>query len=108
MSRNYITEEEIANFLVESDEEGYILDIIVYTGSESDIQLDEKYGISGFIHPVPRTESRGRHTRRKCHVCSHTANRPQKRQHTKYMCTKCNVALCIYPCFEEYHTKKLY
>lgn len=61
-----------------------------------------------FLRPVPETGAQGKRTQRQCHVCRHTAVRPQKRKDTKYMCTDCNVAFCIYPCFEDYHTKKQY
>ena len=29
------------------------------------------------------------------------------RKLTSYMCNSCNVPLCIYPCFQFYHTKKV-
>ncbi|RUM31930.1 MAG: hypothetical protein DSY42_02030 [Aquifex sp.] len=39
-----------------------------------------------------------------CRVCSHTTRRERKRSDTRYYCHECDVALCIEPCFEEYHT----
>ena len=37
-----------------------------------------------------------------CCVCS---DRKKKRKCTSYCCEKCDVALCVVPCFELYHTK---
>ncbi|XP_017782752.1 PREDICTED: uncharacterized protein LOC108567057 isoform X2 [Nicrophorus vespilloides] len=65
------------------------------------IRLTERH----FPAPVPQTVAQGSRTQRKCLVCSHTVKRTQRRKDTKYMCVPCNVALCIYPCFEEFHTK---
>jgi hypothetical protein len=42
-----------------------------------------------------------RGTPRRCRVCS--ARKKQSR--TIYVCPKCNVALCVVPCFKIYHTK---
>ncbi|XP_018400066.1 PREDICTED: piggyBac transposable element-derived protein 4-like [Cyphomyrmex costatus] len=39
---------------------------------------------------------------RRCHLCSLR----KIRQRTKYECSTCNIALCVAPCFEEYHTKE--
>lgn len=38
---------------------------------------------------------------RRCHLCSIK----NIRHRTKYSCSTCNIALCITPCFETYHTK---
>jgi len=35
-----------------------------------------------------------------CHLCSRG-----QRKRTVYKCTRCDVGLCMVPCFEEYHTK---
>lgn len=43
---------------------------------------------------------------RGCYVCKWTSKRPQKRKVTSYMCEECNVALCVHPCFQDYHTQK--
>lgn len=40
--------------------------------------------------------------RRRCHLCSLRT----KRQQTFYLCSKCDTALCLEGCFEEYHTKQ--
>ena len=43
-----------------------------------------------------------------CHVCRTTTQRPKARKDTRYMCVPCNIALCLEPCFEQYHTLKYY
>lgn len=45
---------------------------------------------------------------RKCKVCcSHTDKDGKKtRKETRYYCANCDVALCVTPCFELYHTKR--
>ncbi|KAK4309138.1 hypothetical protein Pmani_000613 [Petrolisthes manimaculis] len=55
-----------------------------------------------FVEPLPDK------TRRRCHVCSHTTSGPRKTQRTTYKCRQCDVPLCVYPCFEAYHTQKNY
>ena len=37
-----------------------------------------------------------------CTLCS---NRKEKRKTTIYCCVKCDIALCVVPCFEHYHTR---
>ena len=37
-----------------------------------------------------------------CVVCSN--RHCGKRKRTSYTCNSCNVALCLYPCFANYHT----
>ena len=41
-----------------------------------------------------------------CKVCSDRAT--GKRRQTKWQCKTCKVSLCVYPCFERYHTLKHY
>jgi hypothetical protein len=36
-----------------------------------------------------------------CHLCSSRG----QRKGTAYKCARCDVGLCVVPCFEEYHTK---
>ncbi|XP_018371355.1 PREDICTED: piggyBac transposable element-derived protein 4 [Trachymyrmex cornetzi] len=58
-----------------------------------------------FIQPPP-LRLVGRHfpacgeTKKRCYMCS----LEKKRKESKYCCKKCNVALCVVPCFEKYHT----
>ena len=52
---------------------------------------------------VPATATNTRACRR-CFMCSHTTRRPKKRTESRYMCVECDVALCVVPCFREYHT----
>ena len=41
-----------------------------------------------------------------CKVCSDRMT--GKRKQTKWQCKTCKVSLCMYPCFERYHTLKHY
>ncbi|KAJ8976675.1 hypothetical protein NQ317_004758 [Molorchus minor] len=45
---------------------------------------------------------------RRCIVCSQTKLQAKKRSESRYMCGKCNVGLCVQPCFEVYHTKQTF
>jgi hypothetical protein len=60
-----------------------------------------------YMKPVPQVEG-GKLKRKQCHVCKHTQLRQQKRKDSSWMCRECGVGLCMYPCFEEYHTKQKY
>ena len=44
---------------------------------------------------------------RKCVVCSLKRDHRGKlvRKESRYMCKVCQVALCVVPCFEKYHSK---
>lgn len=48
----------------------------------------------------------GKKSQRKCHVHNNTTKQPPQRKETIYECQKCNVPLCVIPCFEIYHTQK--
>ena len=50
---------------------------------------------------LPQRES-GKQSQRECIVCSQ--QKKNGRKTTTYACKSCNVALCIVPCFELYHT----
>ena len=54
-----------------------------------------------FIEPIPKTTEHG--GRPNCHVCS-----KKKRKQTSYQCKVCKTPLCLYPCFEVYHTQEKY
>ncbi len=67
-----------------------------------------------FIQPIPHSLM---HRRSKpsvnCAVCNFTKNQLAKlgygarnlpRKSTSYMCKQCKIPVCIYPCFEIYHT----
>lgn len=43
--------------------------------------------------------------RRRCIVCSQTVKAKRKRSESVYECKKCDVGLCVDPCFEIYHTQ---
>lgn len=70
--------------------------------------LDNPIRLSARHFPslVTQTPQQGDRTRRRCRVCQTTTRRPQARKATKYMCVPCDVALCVTPCFEEYHSLK--
>lgn len=58
-----------------------------------------------FPEPVPSTATK-KTPQRQCFVCKHTGKRPQKRRDTRWFCSLCNVGLCVFPCFQDYHTVK--
>ena len=62
-----------------------------------------RVGAAHFIDTLPATEKK-KVAQRACYVCKHTSRRPTKRRDTRYWCPECKVALCIIPCFKEYHT----
>ncbi|XP_063050090.1 piggyBac transposable element-derived protein 4-like [Engraulis encrasicolus] len=72
--------------------------------------LDNPLRLSARHFPslLTQTPGQGSRTRRRCRVCHTTTRRPQARKVTKYMCVTCDVALCVVPCFEEYHSLKYY
>ena len=59
-----------------------------------------------FPMEVPPTEKKKNPTR-KCVVCSMKRDQRGKpvRKESRHMCKVCQVALCIVPCFEKYHSK---
>uniref|UniRef100_A0A1B6L795 PiggyBac transposable element-derived protein 4 C-terminal zinc-finger domain-containing protein n=1 Tax=Graphocephala atropunctata TaxID=36148 RepID=A0A1B6L795_9HEMI len=60
-----------------------------------------------FTRPLPTPEGQARKAQKRCYVCYNTTTREKKRKDTTFHCPDCNVALCIYPCFQEFHTKKI-
>lgn len=70
------------------------------SSQESPLRLTQRH----FPEPVPQTVGKGSRSQRQCHVCKHTKKRESKRKDTRFYCKDCNVALCVYPCFMEYHT----
>ena len=50
---------------------------------------------------IPRTDKK-EHPQRKCVVC----HERKQRKETIYWCRECRAALCVTPCFGEYHKKK--
>ncbi|XP_069949534.1 piggyBac transposable element-derived protein 4-like [Cherax quadricarinatus] len=51
---------------------------------------------------LPPTTAK-KNAQKRCYVCTHTTKRPQTRRDTRFMCEECQVPLCIYPCFKEFH-----
>ncbi|XP_072159136.1 piggyBac transposable element-derived protein 4-like [Bemisia tabaci] len=54
------------------------------------------------IPPNPKKQA----PTRVCHVCSNSLLHPRKRKESRIECSDCGVALCMVPCFKEYHTLK--
>ena len=54
-----------------------------------------------FPEPIPATVSKMRPARR-CEVCKSK----NIRKESTYMCSTCNVTLCVHPCFRDYHSKR--
>ena len=57
-----------------------------------------------FPSPYESNTAIRKSARRRCVVCT----KNDKRKDTHYECKKCNVGLCIHPCFEIYHTLLYY
>lgn len=55
---------------------------------------------------IPPTEKKENPTRQ-CYICSKKkdANGKKIRKETRYMCSNCDVPLCVIPCFRIYHTE---
>lgn len=69
------------------------------TSVESPLRLTERH----FPRKVPASEKK-KNAARKCVVCS----KKKLRKESVYECEKCNVGLCVVPCFEIFHTQKNY
>lgn len=65
------------------------------SSGDDPLRLKERH----FPKKIPPTEKKMNPSRR-CAICK------PKRKETSYFCKKCDVALCVQPCFELYHTKK--
>lgn len=61
-----------------------------------------------FIRQIPPNQKK-RQPSRECKVCCSRRDENNKRfrKETRYYCPDCDVGLCI-PCFEIYHTRKIY
>ena len=55
---------------------------------------------------VPTEMLNGQKRRLDCYVCKNTTRRPSRRMRVTSKCNECNVALCLYSCFKDYHTLK--
>ena len=62
--------------------------------------------------PVPLPEKNGKVTALRCSVCSVSAGQAKakglsmRRKSSSFKCGKCNVVMCIHPCFEIHHTEQ--
>ena len=52
---------------------------------------------------LPRTAA-GKPGVGRCRVCSNTTRRPRARKMSVYQCQECQVALCVTPCYAEFHS----
>lgn len=70
---------------------------------------------SGHINPIRLTarhfpsiyvnnKTKRKKSLRKCVVCA----KNDKISQTRYQCKNCDVGLCVYPCFEKFHTESDY
>jgi len=60
-----------------------------------------------FLSRMQLLEGKSR-IQKKCHVHSHTQLGAQCRKDTSFECKECGKALCLEPCFKDYHTKLKY
>jgi hypothetical protein len=73
------------------------------SAGDQPLRLKERH----FPTVVPPTSKKENPTRC-CHVCENTMVGENMRKEFRYMCAKCDVALCVYPCFGKYHTLTKY
>lgn len=62
---------------------------------ENPLRLTERH------FPALNEKNEGKIVFRRCKLCF----LKKKRKETKYVCPDCNIPLCTYPCFRDYHTK---
>ncbi|XP_045608014.2 piggyBac transposable element-derived protein 4 [Procambarus clarkii] len=60
-----------------------------------------------FPRSLPLTKMKKRYSKRGCVLCRTTTRAPRQRRETRFYCEECRVALCLVPCFEEYHTLRV-
>lgn len=73
------------------------------TGADLPMRLTARH----FLAVLPSTQGK-KYAQKPCHVCRNTVLRPKMRKDTRYCCVPCDVALCLVPCFEAYHTLQNY
>lgn len=71
-------------------------------GTKDPLRLQGRH----FMRPLPQSETKKRKLLRQCYLCKHTSRSEPKRKETSYECSTCDIALCVHPCFEQYHTLK--
>ena len=81
--------------------DGYQRDTSLGHGRPSRDPPNRLIGGEHFIILNPNQAKNGRRSQPDCAVCS---DRKVKRHQTQYICKKCEQPLCVYPCFERYHT----
>ena len=59
------------------------------------------------VLPLP-VGPQGRRPQKRCYVCAQSTRKPRRYTKTSYECAECKVALCVYPCFVEFHTLQQY
>jgi len=81
------------------------------TGPRSRDEIGDVVRLTGRHFPrlIPATGKKTGPTR-KCEVCCHRSreNGKKARTESRYYCQECDVALCVTPCFEVYHTERNY
>lgn len=104
-SSNYVSIEKFHLNLVKQIIEKYHVPLTRTGGGRPRMENDGALRLSERHFPsfVPPTERKQKPTKR-CVVCS----KHSKRAESRYMCSVCGVALCVVPCFETYHTKKIF
>lgn len=97
--------EYIAHWLVtQAVKEGFVPDV-VSNENQDDLETPSRLVGRHFLVEIePTTNGDGRKTCKVCYVGGEH-NKPQKRKMTRFKCKQCNRAMCVVPCFEEYHTQ---
>lgn len=78
------------------------------SGRPSSGDLPARLTARHFPQLLPAVDGGRKNPQRVCHVCKHTLLGPKKRKDSRYFCKECDVGLCVYPCFEKFHTLKKY
>ena len=109
--------ENIATVLLSDGEEGATVIPKTRRSFPDETENEDEPRLAGkhFPQPIPAPEDiQKRRPSKACHACNFTSKQISalgknpislKRRNTSFWCEKCKVALCVFPCFETYHTK---
>ena len=106
--------EILAEKLIESLKDSCTLKV---SRTRSPVVLDDSIRLQGRHFPSHIGKESTRSGSKLCKVCNFGKKSIKEkgfdgialsRKLTSYMCKKCNVPLCVEPCFELYHTKEKY
>lgn len=75
------------------------------TTTKKALDADSRLVDRHFPSVIPPGDN-GKKKQKKCSVHQKSVNNPTIRRETIYECVKCNIPLCVVPCFEIYHTQK--